>query len=360
MQITEVTVRPCTQRMRDAQWKFARAAVPAIEGQLLVLQDDAGNVGLGYAHAIPSITTHGAGARSALELLAPLLRGRSSADLAGIMEEVERTLAGQHSVKAAVDMALHDLLARRLGVPLHVLLGGAMRTEIPQSRILPIKAPAEMGALAAALAEQGYGQLKIKLSGDLALDTERVASVRAAAGPAVLLTLDPNQSYDAKRMMAAFARMERHDIALVEQPVPAHDWAGLALLTRSLPAAIEADESAGSVHDVFRLVSERVVDAINLKITKLGGFRRFVEAVRICEAGGVDCRVGAAFGSVLLQAMQTQAASVVRSLPYGCELSEHLQLLDDPFTGMVVERGTVVVPEGPGCGVAQGAAAAAA
>lgn len=351
MQIVSATFEPCIQPLRDPSWKFARATVPQLEGHVLVLAEDSGTRGLGYVHAIPAISTHGAGARAALEMLAPLLVGRRADDLAGIMEEVDAVLAFSPSVKAGIDMALHDLLARRLGVPVHVLLGGRMRDRIAQSRILPIKEPAAMAAKAAELAAEGYAQLKLKLSGDTSLDVARIAAVRDAAGPGVTLTLDPNQSYDAKQMARAFARMERHDIALIEQPVPAADWAGLALLTRTLPVAIEADESAQTVHDVFRLVAERAVDVINLKVTKLGGLRRFMQAVRICEAGNVGVRVGAAFGPALMQAMSAQAASVVKSLPFACELSEHLHLLDDPFTELRVERGAIEVPRAPGCGV---------
>jgi L-alanine-DL-glutamate epimerase-like enolase superfamily enzyme len=325
MHIVDVRIQPCTQRLRDPSWKFARATVAQLEGHVLSLTDELGNTGLGYVHAIPAISTHGAGAQAALALLAPVLDKRRVDDLAAIVEEVDAMLAFSPSVKAGIDMALHDLLARRLGVPVHVLLGGRMHDRIAQSRILPIKTPAEMATQAAMLAEEGYGQLKLKL--------------------------DPNQSYSAKQMMSAFARMERHDIALIEQPVPAADWAGLALLTRTLPVAIEADESAQTVHDVFRLVAERAVDVINLKVTKLGGMRRFMQAVRICEAGNVGCRVGAAFGPSLMQAMSMQAASVVKSLPYACELSEHLHLLDDPFTPLRVDRGSIDVPRVAGCGV---------
>lgn len=352
MQIVDVQTQPCMQRLRDPAWKFARATVPQLEGQVLVLTDEAGTRGCGYVHAIPAITTHGDGAAAALAMLAPRLVGRRVDDLAGIQEEMDAALAFHPSVKAGIDMALHDLLARRLGVPVHVLLGGRLHERIAQSRIVPIKPPAEMAARAAELAEGGYRQLKLKLSGDTALDTARIAAVRQAVGPGVTLTLDPNQSYDAKQMMGAFARFERHDIALIEQPVPAADWAGLALLTRSLPVAIEADESAQTVHDVFRLVSERACDVINLKITKLGGLRRFQQAVRICEAGNVGCRVGAAFGPALLQAMSLQAASTIKALTFACELAEHLHLCDDPFTELVVADGAIEVPrQAPGCGV---------
>ena len=351
MKITHASVQPCIQGLADPQWKFARAQVPRLEGAVLQLRDEDGHTGLGYVHAIPAISTHGAGAVAALEFLAPRLVGRRADDIAAVMEEVDATLAFQPTVKAGIDMALHDLLARRLGVAVHVLLGGRMRDSVLLSRILPIKSPDEMARLAARLAGEGYCQLKLKLAGDTATDIARIAAVRAAVGPQVALTLDPNQSYHAKQLIGAFAKMERYDIALIEQPVPAADIAGLALLTRTLPVAIEADESAQSVRDVFRLVSERVVDVINLKVTNLGGLRHFMEAVRICEAGQVACRVGAAFGPALMQAMALQAACIPKALPYGCELSEHLHLQDDPFTALPVQAGRVNLPEGPGCGV---------
>jgi L-alanine-DL-glutamate epimerase-like enolase superfamily enzyme len=355
MEITDVSFFPCTQPLADPSWKFARAKVPKLEAWVLQLTDDAAHVGLGYAHAIPAITTQGSGAEASLAFLAPMLLKRRFDSIGALMEEVDAVLAGNASVKAAIDMALHDLLARRLGVAVHVLLGGRHRDRIAQSRILAIKPPAEMAAKAASLAEEGYRQLKLKLSGDTPLDVLRIAAVRDAVGPQVALTLDPNQSYSAKQTIAAFSKMERYDIALIEQPVPAADWAGLALVTRTLPVAIEADESAQTVHDVFRLVEGRVVDVINLKVTKLGGLRHFIEAVRVCEAGGVACRVGAAFGPALMQAMSMQAASVVKALPWACELAEHLHLLEDPFTPLPVERGEIVVPLGVGCGVQRAA-----
>jgi L-alanine-DL-glutamate epimerase-like enolase superfamily enzyme len=352
MKITAAEVRPCVQGLADPEWKFARAQVPRLEGAVLCLEDEDGHRGLGYAHAIPAISTHGAGARAALDFLAPRLVGRRADDIASVMEEVDATLAFNPTAKAAIDMALHDLLARRLGVPVHVLLGGRLRDRVPLSRILPIKSPEDMAALARRLAAEGYRQLKLKLAGDTGTDIRRIAAVRAAVGDGVALTLDPNQSYHAKQLIGAFARMEPYGIALIEQPVPAADVAGLALLTRALPVAIEADESAQTVRDVFRLVSERAVDVINLKITNLGGLRHFMEAVRICEAGQVGCRVGAAFGPALLQGMALQAASVLKALPYACELSEHLHLQDDPFTALPVRDGHLDLPDAPGCGVA--------
>jgi L-alanine-DL-glutamate epimerase-like enolase superfamily enzyme len=349
--IVTVDLRPCTQRQADAEWKFARASVPELQGWVIALTDENGITGLGYAHAVPAITTHGAGAEAALAFLRPQLLGREPGDLAAIMDLIEASLTGNRSVKAAIDMALHDLVARRAGLPLVALMGGCFRDRIPQSRILPIKAPTAMAEAAAALVAKGYCSLKLKLAGDAAVDARRVAEVRAAIGDDVALTLDPNQSYSPKGFLAAWKLIEPHGIALVEQPVPAADWAGLALLTRTLPVPVEADESVETIADVLRVVEGRVADVVNLKLTKLGGIRNFVTAARILEAGQIATRMGAAFGPALLQATSAHAAASLRQLPFACELSEHDHILDDPFTPLPIDGGVITLPPGPGCGV---------
>ena len=351
MTIMSAQLRSCRQRQEDPTWTFARATVPELAAWVVVLTDDVGRTGLGYAHAIDAITGPSAGVRAGLDLLLPGLVGREAAELATLLDECEAKLPGYLSAKAAIDMALHDLLARQAGLPLHQLLGGGRRTVLPQARILSIKAPADMAANARRLAEAGYGTLKIKLSGDAEVDVARVAAIRDAAGPAVRLTLDPNQSYGAKALMVAFREMDRYRIDLIEQPVPADDWEGLKVLTGALPVLIEADETAGSVAAVWRLATERTVDCVNLKITKLGGLRNTAAAIRICEAAGIGCRFGAAFGPSLLQAFAAHIASTAKALVSASEMSEHTHLLDDPFENLPVAAGTIHLPDGSGCGI---------
>jgi L-alanine-DL-glutamate epimerase-like enolase superfamily enzyme len=351
MTIISAEAKPCVQRQSDAGWTFARAAVPDIRGWTIILTDDAGRTGLGYGHALPTVTAHGEGTKAALDFLLPRVIGRDAADIAAIMEEIDIALALAPAAKAGIDMALHDLLARRLGVPLNVLFGGAMRRTIPQGRIVPLKSPADMAEHARKLATEGYPMIKVKFSGDADLDAARIAAVREAVGPKTILTIDANQTYSAKGFIRVFGRIERHDIKLVEQPVSADDWQGLALCTKTLPVAVEADESAASLADVAKLTRERMADVINLKVPKLGGIRNTLKAVALCEAAGVGCRLGAAFGPALLQSVSAHVAAAFRRLEYPCELAEHLHLLDDPFTALPVENGAVTVPTSPGSGV---------
>lgn len=351
MKITTVSIEPCVQRQTDAGWKFARSAIPEVRGWTIKIADESGAVGIGYGHALAVVSGHTAGVKAALDFLAPQIEGRNTGDLKSIVADLDAALIYNPSAKAGLEMALYDLIARRHGASLGVLLGGRMRSSIPVSRLIPIKTPDAMAAKSLELTKEGYRTLKLKLSGEVTLDRDRIAAVRAAVGPAVKLTLDPNQAYSAKGFLTAFASFAHHDITLVEQPVPAGDVGGLALITRELPVAVEADESAASLADVARLVADRAVDVINIKVPKLGGVQATLAAIQICEAGGVGCRIGTSFGPSILQAFSAHIASTITRLEHACELAEHVHLLDDPFTPLAIVDGTVTVPAGAGTGV---------
>jgi L-alanine-DL-glutamate epimerase-like enolase superfamily enzyme len=246
---------------------------------------------------------------------------------------------------------LHDLLARILDVPLCTLFGGAVRRSFPVLRILAIKTPDEMAANAGRLAEQGISYLKIKIHGDADEDVARVRAIRNAVGDKIHLTVDANQSYAAKDAVAAINRMASFGIDLVEQPVPAGDQAGLAMVSRMTETLIEADEAAASLDDIYRLVSRQLCGAVSLKIPKLGGLRNTLAAARLCEAGGMRYRFGAAVGSRLLTAHALHLASTLPGISYACEFGEFDRLLNDPFEGLETKGGTIDLPNGAGTGV---------
>jgi L-alanine-DL-glutamate epimerase-like enolase superfamily enzyme len=231
------------------------------------------------------------------------------------------------------------------------LFGGKLRDSVPILRILAIKTPEEMAAQAQKLVDDGYRYLKIKVHGEVKEDIARVRAIRRQVGDGAHLTIDANQSYSVKDAIAALTRMAEFDIDLAEQPVAAGDLAGLKLVTESVPVTVEADESAASLADVMHLVSNRIVDAVSLKIPKLGGLRNTLAAARICEAGSIRYRMGAAVGSRLLSAHAMHMAACLPKMEYACELGEFARLLDDPFEGIEIENGRLSLPEGPGSGV---------
>jgi L-alanine-DL-glutamate epimerase-like enolase superfamily enzyme len=351
MRIARIEHLPLVMRKEDPKWRFALGANPTTEGIIVALHSDTGVTGYGYASATPHMGATMQSLTEALDCFEPLLAGRDAEPIEETLAALDRTLEGNNQAKAAVDCALHDLNARARGLPLVDLLGGKRRDEVPILRILGLKSPAEMALQAQKLVERGYRYLKIKIEGDADLDVARVRAIRRRVGLDIHLTVDANQSYSVKDAIAALSRMAEFSIDLAEQPVKRDDFAGLKQVTDAVAVAIEADESANTLAAVERLVSERAVDAISLKIPKLGGLKNTLAAARICEAGGVQYRMGAAVGSRLLSAQAMHLAAALARMDYACELGEFDRLLDDAFEGIEIEQGRLKLPSGPGSGV---------
>ena len=336
----------------DPTWKFALAATSQIEGLIVKLTSEDGHVGYGYASAVPHMGSAMTTLEAELALFKAAVVGKSLWDTESLLVGLDRALRGASQAKAAIDCAVHDLQANAMGVPLNRLFGGVVRTEVPILRILAIKTPEEMAAGARKLFDRGYRYFKIKVHGEVDLDVARVKAIRKEVGPEAHLTIDANQAYTVKDAVTAISRMAEYGLDLAEQPVHVDDREGLALVTRMVPVTVEADEAAGSLKEVYDLVSQRVVDAVSLKIPKLGGLRNTLAAARICEAGGIKYRFGAAVGSRLMSAQAVHMACALPGVDYACELGEFDRLLDDPFEGIEIEpNGVLKLPEGPGCGV---------
>jgi L-alanine-DL-glutamate epimerase-like enolase superfamily enzyme len=351
MIIRDYDITPCTMRKEDPTWRFALAANPVCDGHVLRIATDDGHEGFGYASATPHMGSTKDTLAAELDLFRPMVTGNDPRNIEAILGELDKALRGAPQSKAAIDCALHDLVARSLNVPLNVLFGGQVRDSVPILRILAIKTPAEMAAAAQKLVDKGYRYLKIKVHGHVEEDVARVAAIRKQVGDDVHLTIDANQSYTPKDAIAALNRMAEHRIDLCEQPVDADDFEGLALVTRTVPVTVEADEAAGSLRQIFELVSKRAVDAVSLKIPKLGGLRNTLAAARLCEAAHVKYRLGAAVGSRVLSAQALHLACALPGVDYACELGEFDRLLDDPFEGLEMTDGVLKLPPGAGSGV---------
>jgi L-alanine-DL-glutamate epimerase-like enolase superfamily enzyme len=351
VEITAVDVVHCVQRQADPDWKFALGTTSICEGWIVAITAENGVTGYGYTKSAAHIGSNSEIVKAGIDGMLPRLIGKDSMSISLIMQDLDRALVGNPRTKAGVDCALLDLAAKLQGVPLHALFGGKMRDAVPQMRIVPIKSPEASAERAAAIVAEGYRYLKIKVGGDVADDLARLKAIRSRVGPDVHLIVDANQSYTPKKAISALRRMEELGVELCEQPVRADDLKGLELVTNSVDMVVEADESARSMHDVMMLASNRIVDAVSLKVLKLGGLANLFVAARICEVAGIGLRIGAAFGPQLHAAQALHLAAALPGLCYACELSEFGGLYDDPFDGLEMRDGALVVPDTPGSGV---------
>jgi L-alanine-DL-glutamate epimerase-like enolase superfamily enzyme len=349
--ITSYAIFPVSLPDEDPEWKFAGRAYPKWDACVVSLKAADGTIGYGYAAAFTHLGATNPGVEAALHRLLPLVIGREALDIEGSLRIVDKAIQGNQVAKSGIDCALYDLAANLLEVPLNQLFGGRLNGEIPICRMLALKDAARMAENAKALVDEGYRALKLKVAGDIAEDVARVREVRKAVGDKVRLVVDPNMSYLAKDAIAFVTRVGELNVDMVEQPVRESDLEGLAQVTRSVSIGVEADESAFSPASTFQLAAHRIVDAVSMKVTKMGGLRNVLAVARICEAGQLGCRMGATVGSRLLTAHALHLCAALPNLTYPSELAEFLHIKDDPFEGLDVRDGVIKVPDEPGAGV---------
>jgi len=352
MKITKVDVTAMSMPKLDKQWRIAFGVRAETHGALIRIQaDGVEEEGLGYAASALHYGMSPGALKAVLDESAELLVGEDPRNLSGIRHKLDRWLVANNQAKSGIDVALHDLLGKALGVPVSQLLGGQVRSEIPVIRILGLKEPEEMAAAALGHIKEGYGYLKIKAEGDHALDVARVEAIRDSVGADVHLTVDANQSYSVPGAIRFMRALERSNVDLVEQPIHRDDILGLLEVKRAVQIPLEADEAANSVGRVVELVRTRAVDSISIKLAKLGGLQNAMFVARLCEAANISCRLGANVGSRIVNAAAAHIAAAAPNLTYAGELGEYHRLEGDVVEGLDVVNGTLQVPTGPGLGV---------
>lgn len=242
------------------------------------------------------------------------------------VELMDTIVEGNPAAKAAVDMALHDVLGKTVGKPLFMLIGG-YRTEVITDITLGIKSAKEMAGDAAKAVGKGFRALKVKLGTDPAEDVERVRAIREAAGDEVQMRVDANQGWTVKQAIDALNKIEKFKIQFAEQPVSAEDVKGLREVRRNSPVPIMADESVHSPRDALRLIRAEAVDLINIKLMKCGGILNGRKIAEVAEAADVPCMIGCMSESEIGIAAAAHLAAGIKNIQYA-DLDSDLLLKD--------------------------------
>ncbi len=227
-------------------------------------------------------------------VLKPFLIGKNLVNYEGIFQGIQTVLAGNSSAKAAVDIAVHDCLAKYSKLPLYQYLGG-YRQELETDFTVSVNDVQEMGEDAVSYVQKGFNVLKIKVGlGDSSLDISRVKEIRSRVGQGIKIRLDANQGWKPKEAVKVIRKMEDMglDIELVEQPVKAHDIEGLKQVTDAVETPIMADESVFTPKQAFDVLKTRSADMINIKLMKAGGIYQASMISRFAEVCGVECMAG--------------------------------------------------------------------
>ena len=297
------------------------------------------------------------------DVLGPALAGTDPFAIELAHQTMNRAVKGYPYAKCAIDLALHDIKGKALGVPVYELLGGLARRAVPVAHSLGIIDLDTMRDEAETAVGDGVRTIKVKIGIEPDRDVEAVRAVREVVGDDVAIVVDANQGYPTPKVaIDVLRRIGEYRVRYAEQPVEGLER--VARVARSVDVPIMADESAWNAHDILEIHRLEAADVISLYTTKPGGLAPAKKAAAVAEAVGFPCNVNGSAETGVGNAGNLHLAASSSCVTEACvipvtTLEGRAQTkvagrfyLDDIVTEpFAYEDGCLIVPERPGLGI---------
>ncbi|KPJ60532.1 MAG: hypothetical protein AMJ46_05860 [Latescibacteria bacterium DG_63] len=327
---------PLTLKTRHV-FAISRGASDTFGGAIVKIEDD-GVVGLG--EAAPS-AFYGENRGTVLAVIEHL-RSEIPDDPFSLEEarrRMDALIGGNPAAKAAIDIALHDLVSKKLGVPLYRFLGLSGEKTPFTSFTIGIDDVELMKQRAVEASE--FSILKIKVGTDR--DEQVLDAIRSVTDRT--LRVDANCAWGPREAIRRISVLEQFDIEFVEQPIAPGDAEAMRFVRENVSVPIIADESVKTSSDINALVG--AVDGINIKLMKCGGIREALKMIHTARALGMKVMLGCMVESSI---GITAAAHLSPEVDYA-DLDGNLLLKADPYAGVEIKQGRLVLPSEAGLGV---------
>ena len=294
----------------------------------------------GYGEASPSYRVNGERAEALMameQFIKEQIAGRDLRDYRHIFEITDKLLSAP-SIKAGIQYAVMDALSEEIGLEVYRILGGAKDT-IETDKTVGIDTVENMVKEAVKIRNEGFNVIKIKVGEDLKKDIEAVLQIAEATKGAEYI-VDANMGYTPKEAIHFVKTIYSKgvDIAIFEQPVPAHHIDGLKFVRFHSPFPVAADESAHTKYVVFRLIKSEAVDFINIKLMK-SGLSDALAIVEMANTAGVKLMIGCMGESSLGINQSVHFALGTGAFLYH-DLDSHLMLIKEEFRGKFRQEGS--------------------
>jgi muconate cycloisomerase len=327
---------------------------------LVAAQDEDGNTGWGESCPRPDVTGESIeSARDDLQQnILPGLLGRKSDSLYEVVTAMTGTLEGlqrnQHAAFCAAELAILDLVSRRMGVSAGEAIGPIRKGAVHYGGVIPAKTRGGVKKYAARMRKLGVGHVKISVGADLTDNLEFLDIARQILGDKVELRVNADGAWDADEAIRQLQAMSLYRLAGVEQPVPGDDLDGMARVTAAGIVPVIAAASLVTLDDARRLAKMNACDVFNIGISKCGGLINASRIHAMARSAGIGCQLGAASGETgILSAAGRQYATRNEGAKWceGCIENEWLAgAISEPDI-TATTGGLATALNGPGMGV---------
>lgn len=329
------------------------------ESPFLILQihTDEGFIGLGEVSCTPlwSGEDQVTAAHFIAQVLAPVLIDQNPLDRVRLSVRMNAVLANNPFTRAGIEIALWDIAGKAAGLPLYMLLGGAVRDSIRTKYSVSGLEPRKAAAIGSWAVDQGFSAMKVKVGMDPESDLERVREVRNAVGPDIQLGVDANGGWSPSVAIGIVPSLEKLGIAFIEQPVPAGNPRWLAQVRAASTVPIIADESLSSSADALSLIANEAADVFSIYVGMGGGIQEGIAIATIANAARLHCTIGSNLELGIAQAAMIHLAisqPAIQSELIPCDIISRFfyerDIVEEPLP---VEAGRAYQIERPGLGV---------
>lgn len=352
MRIAEIHVYRKDLPLAGKPYRMSGGSYAALDSTVVEIVSDTGACGWGETCPVgPTYQPqHALGARAALDQMAPHLVGSPVTGPLVLRRRMDELLNGHNYAKAALDIAVHDLLGKALGVRVCDLLGGAVTERVHSYWSLTIDEPDDMARTAAEKVAEGYPRLQVKAGGrPVELDVEAIRKVWEATGCA-RLSVDANRALTTRDVL----RIDREcpDVPFVFEQ-PCNTMEEIAAIRGQLRHGVYLDENTENVNSVLRAISLGICDGFGLKVTRLGGLGAMATVRDLCETRSLPHTCDDSWGGDIIAAACTHVgATVAPRLFEGAWLAEpFMDVHYDSVNPVRIDGGHIRLPTGPGLGV---------
>jgi o-succinylbenzoate synthase len=328
--------------------------VDALEDLVVIIECDDGSLGYGEGAPTPQITGETIGSMLAtIEYIKPHLIGKEIEDFDTILGTVHRSIVKNTTAKSALEIAMYDLRAKSMKLPLYAMLGGT-KTVFSTDITISMGNIDKMIADSLHAVELGYKTLKIKIGDNPKTDAERIISIHHALGKNIGLRLDANQGWTAKESVTLLHALEKKDIIaeFIEQPVGADDIDGLKYIKQRVQTPLLADESIFSLKDARRLLEMQAIDYVNIKLAKTAGITEALKLADLSNEFGVKCMMGCMLEGPIGVAAGVHVASAKADVITMIDLDAVSLLASNPAqTTIIFNESEIILSKEAGLGI---------